>query len=325
MQPGLGHDQHSHGYELYTGCTGSFVLPGDAGHSGANVFGTVTASYKDSGSGAAGPLTGVDGAVLHTKKKEAEFYDQTGRTGSETAGTAGVVTQTTTDTNGGLNVTGVETGDWFRWDVMNLTNITGVTMRAASTTAGATFAVRQGSPTGTTIGTLAVPNTGGAQTWQNVATTFTGATTTSEPLYFVATTGGANVNWVEFAGRGVTDNTPPAVTISASKLTGAAPLPVNFTSTVSDADAGHPAHLRVELRRHDDLDGGEPEQDLRHPGQVHRLVDGHRRPRCEDHEDAGDQRHCSGEHLLQRSLRRLPGHRAQHDALEPERAGSTRA
>ena len=169
VQPGLGHDQHSHGYEQYTGCSGSFVLPGDAGHSVANVFGTVTATYRDSGSGAAGPLTGVDGAVLHTKHKEAEFFDQTGRTGSETAGTAGVVTQTTTDTNGGLNVTGVETGDWFRWDVMNLTNITGVTMRAASTTAGATFAVRQGSPTGTTIGTLTVPNTGGAQTYQNVS------------------------------------------------------------------------------------------------------------------------------------------------------------
>src|SRR5690606_1290023 len=146
-----------------------------------------------------------DGAVLHTKHKEAEFFDQTGRTGSEAAGTPGVATQTTTDTNGGQNVTGVETGDWFRWDVMNLTNITGVTMRAASTTAGATFAVRQGSPTGTTIGTLTVPNTGGAQTYQNVSTTFTGATTTSTPLYFVATTGGANVNWLEFAGRGITD------------------------------------------------------------------------------------------------------------------------
>ena len=122
---------------------------------------------------------------------------------------------------------------------MNLTNITGVTMRAASTTGG-TFAVRQGSPTGTTIGTLTVPATGGAQTWQNVTTTFTGATTTSVPLYFVATTGGVNVNWLQFNGRGVTDNSPPAVTISASKLTGSAPLPVSFTSTVDDADSDTP-------------------------------------------------------------------------------------
>ena len=53
-----------------------------------------------------------------------------------------------------------------------------------------------------------------------MSTTFTGATTTSVPLYFVATTGGANVNWLEFNGRGVTDNQPPTVAISASTPTG---------------------------------------------------------------------------------------------------------
>ena len=236
VTPGLGHDQHAHDYEQYKGCSGSFPLPGDTGHGGANIFGVIKATYTDNAVGAAGALTGVDGIVLHTKKKEAEFFDQTGRTGSETAGTAGVITQTTTDTNGGNNVTGVETGDWFRWDVMNLTGITGVTMRAASATTGAAFAVRQGSPTGTTIGTITVPNTGGAQTWQNVPVTFTGATDTSVPLYFVATTGGANVNWLEFNGRGVTDNQPPNVAISASTLSGTAPLPVSFTSTVTDPD-----------------------------------------------------------------------------------------
>lgn len=236
VQPGLGHDQHSHDYEQYTGCTGSFPLPGDAGHVGANIFGTIKATYTDKGAGAAGALTTVDGIVLHTKHKEAEFFDATGRTGSGTTGTPGVTTQTTTDSGGGQNVTGVEAGDWFRWDVMNLTNITGVTMRVAATTAGAAFEVRQGSATGTVIGTVNVPNTGGAQTYQNVTTTFTSATATSEPLYVVATTGGANVNYLEFNGRGVTDNQPPAVTITASTTNGEAPLPVQFDSTVTDED-----------------------------------------------------------------------------------------
>jgi len=236
VQPGLGHDQHSHDYEQYTGCSGTLALPGDTGHVGANIFGTIKATYTDKGAGVASPLTGVDGIVLHTKHKEAEFFDTTGRTGDNTAGTPGVVTQATTDAGGGLNVTGVETGDWFRWNVMNLTGITGVTMRAASTTTGATFEVRQGSATGPAIGTLTVPNTGGAQAYQNVSTTFNGATTTSEPLYFVATTGGANVNWLEFAGRGVTDNQPPKVSIAASTTNGEAPLPVDFTSTVTDTE-----------------------------------------------------------------------------------------
>ena len=240
VQPGLGHDQHSHDYEQYTGCEGSFPLPGDAGHVGANIFGTIKATYTDKGNGAAGALTSVDGIVLHTKHKEAEFYDATGRTGSNTTGSAGVTTQTTTDTGGGQNVTGVEAGDWFRWNVMNLTGITGVTMRAASSTAGAAFEVRQGSPTGTVIGTLDVPNTGGAQTYQDVTTTFSGASASSEALYFVATTGGANVNWLEFKGRGITDNQPPTVSINASTTTGEVPLPVSFTSTVTDPDGDTP-------------------------------------------------------------------------------------
>ena len=65
VQPGLGHDQHSHDYEQYTGCEGSFPLPGDAGHVGANIFGTIKATYTDKGNGAAGALTSVDGIVLH--------------------------------------------------------------------------------------------------------------------------------------------------------------------------------------------------------------------------------------------------------------------
>ncbi|WP_299924526.1 ThuA domain-containing protein [uncultured Nocardioides sp.] len=240
VQPGLGHDQHSHDYEQYRGCSGTLALPGDTGHVGANIFGTIKATYTDSGAGVAGELTGVDGIILHTKKKEAEYFDRTGRTGANTSGTPGVTTQTTTDTDGGQNVNGVETGDWFAWDVMNLTNITGVSMRAASTTAGAAFEIRQGSPTGTVIGTLDVPNTGGAQTYQDVSTTFTGASTDSEPLFVVATTGGANVNWLRFNGRGVTDNQPPAVSIEASTTNGEAPLPVQFTSTVEDADGDIP-------------------------------------------------------------------------------------
>lgn len=240
VQPGLGHDQHSHDYEQYEGCSGTLALPGDSGHVGANIFGTIKATYTDSGAGDAGELTSVDGIVLHTKQKEAEFFDETGRTGGNTSGTPGVTTQTTTDAGGGLNVNGVETGDWFAWDVMNLTSITGVTMRVASTTAGATFEIRQGSPTGPAIGTLTVPDTGGAQTYQGVSTTFTGASTDSEPLYVVATTGGANVNWLRFNGRGVTDNQPPAVSISADTTNGEAPLPVQFTSTVEDADGDTP-------------------------------------------------------------------------------------
>ena len=43
-------------------------------------------------------LTSVDGIILHTKQKEAEFFDETGRTGDNTSGTPGVTTQASTCT-----------------------------------------------------------------------------------------------------------------------------------------------------------------------------------------------------------------------------------
>ena len=313
VQPGLGHDQHSHDYEQYTGCEGSFPLPGDAGHVGANIFGTIKATYTDKGNGAAGALTSVDGIVLHTKHKEAEFYDATGRTGSNTTGTAGVTTQTTTDTGGGQNVTGVEAGDWFRWNVMNLTGITGVTMRAASSTAGAAFEVRQGSPTGTVIGTLDVPNTGGAQTYQDVTTTFTGASTSSEALYFVATTGGANVNWLEFKGRGITDNQPPTVAINASTTTGEAPLPVSFTSTVTDPDGDTPVTYAWKFGDGEASTSTEanPSHTYTAPGKYVvslTVTDSRGAKTTRTTEITVDRRQG---HLLQRTFRRLRGQRAR--------------
>ena len=322
VQPGLGHDQHSHDYEQYTGCEGSFPLPGDAGHVGANIFGTIKATYTDKGNGAAGALTSVDGIVLHTKHKEAEFYDATGRTGSNTTGSAGVTTQTTTDTGGGQNVTGVEAGDWFRWNVMNLTGITGVTMRAASSTAGAAFEVRQGSPTGTVIGTLDVPNTGGAQTYQDVTTTFTGASASSEALYFVATTGGANVNWLEFEGRGITDNQPPTVAINASTTNGRGAAAGVVHQHGDRPGRRHPGHLRVEVRRRRPRPRRRPTRATPTPArQVRRLADGHRLAGGQEPPGRRRSRRQPPGHLLQRTLRRLRGQRARHHAVEPQRPG----
>ncbi len=102
VQPALGHDEHAHGYDQYTGCSGSFPLPGDEGHVGANIFGAVTATYTDGGAPGVGPLTGQDTIVVHTKRKEAEFFDSTGRlAGSTSDGDPGVVTEATADTAGG--------------------------------------------------------------------------------------------------------------------------------------------------------------------------------------------------------------------------------
>ena len=57
-----------------------------------------------------------------------------------------------------------------------------------------------------------------------------------------------NVNWVDFIGRGVTENAPPVVTATATPPTGTAPLTVAFTGTATDAEGDTAAHLRLGLR-----------------------------------------------------------------------------
>ena len=100
--PRSGHDEHAHGYEQYRGCSGTLPLPGDEGHTGANIFGTITATYTDDGAAGAAPLDGQDTVVLRTKRTEAEYFDVTGRLpGSTSSGAPGVTIENTSDTAGG--------------------------------------------------------------------------------------------------------------------------------------------------------------------------------------------------------------------------------
>jgi PKD repeat protein/glucose/arabinose dehydrogenase len=243
VQPALGHDEHNHGYEQYRGCQGTLPLPGDEGHVGADIFGTITAKYTDKGAEGVSELTGQDTVVLHTKHKEAEFFDKTGRlAGSTATGDPGVTTEDTGDSEGGgKNIGFIEAGDWIAWDVMNLTNIDEIALRAASpNSGGASWEVRTGAPDGPTVATITVPNTGGWQSYQTVAATVSGDPTESGPLYFVQVSGGSNVNWIEFRGRGVTENRRPVLTASADVASGPAPLEVSFSAEATDPDGDTP-------------------------------------------------------------------------------------
>ncbi|MBD8870412.1 ThuA domain-containing protein [Nocardioides donggukensis] len=271
VQPALGHDEHAHGYEQYTGCSGTLPLPGDEGHVGANIFGTITATYTDGGgAGGVAPLDGQDTVVLHTKRTEAEFFDSTGRLeGSTSPGAAGVIRETAGDSaGGGQNVGYIEPGDWFGWDVMNLTDIDRISLRAASPqAAGATWEVRTGSPDGPTVATIEVPRTGGWQTYDDFSAEPTGdSTTVSGPLYFVETAGGSNINWVDFIGTGVTDNRRPEVTASADPVTGTAPLEVDFSASATDPDGDEPISFEWVFGDGGTADTADPTHTFTEPG-----------------------------------------------------------
>ncbi|RMI45604.1 ThuA domain-containing protein [Streptomyces triticirhizae] len=209
VQPALGHDEHSHGYEQHRGCSGTFPLPGDEGHIGANIFGTVTVTYTDQGNGDAPPLTTTEVLVLQPKHREAEHFDATGRLESAGGGgDPGVSVEDTGDpAGGGKNIGHIDNGDWWAWEPTNLTHIDEVGLRAATNQLGATVEVRTGNPdTGPTVATIEMESTGDWQVYQDFTGALSGdSLTASGPLYFVKTSGELNVNWVEFIGQGVTE------------------------------------------------------------------------------------------------------------------------
>ncbi|GGM33212.1 ThuA domain-containing protein [Dactylosporangium sucinum] len=242
----LGHDEHAHPLNQLTGCSGSIQTSLASGHGAeANVFAVIEAAYVDNGgAGGAAPLTGRSLIQLQPKRKQAEYFSATGRVpGSTSGGDPGVQRETTGDSQGGFqNIGFVEEGDWFSFNPTNLTGITSLRIRAATNNAsGGTIQIRTGALDGPVVGSVAVPGTGGWQQYVNLDVPIT-SSTTSGPLFFIATGSGAgyNINWVDFIGRGVTDNAPPVVTASAAATSGTAPFAVSFTGSATDAEGDNP-------------------------------------------------------------------------------------
>jgi cytochrome c len=252
LQSILGHETHGHPLNQYTGCSGLVQTTLSSGHSeGDNVFGVLEASYTDhGGAGGAAPLTGRAQVILQPKRKQAEFFSATGRVAGGTGtGSPGVTPETASDPQGGFQDIGsIEDGDWWSFDPANLTNIDTIRFRAASASTGGTIEVRTGAPDGTLVGSVTVPSTGDWQSYTDVPLTLSSPPTSSGPLYFVvrkpagSTNDGGlvNVNWVDFLGRGVTDNQRPDVTATATPNRGPAPLAVNFHTTATDPDGDTP-------------------------------------------------------------------------------------
>jgi hypothetical protein len=143
-------------------------------------------------------------AVVFQAEDYSAFHDTTpGNTGGAYRNDD-VDIQPTTDTGGGFNVGWIEAGEWLAFNNLSI-----------PTTGSYTIRFRVASPNGGTIsadlnagsivlGSWAVPNTGGWQTWQTLSKTVTINAGTYN-LGVFATTGGWNLNWVE-----VVPNAPSA-------------------------------------------------------------------------------------------------------------------
>lgn len=102
---------------------------------------------------------------------------------------------------GGRDVTSIENNDSIKIESVNfLTGAVSFSARVASAGAGGSIELHVDSATGSLLGTCAVPSTGGAQKWQTVTCTVSGATGTKD--LFLVFKGGSgslfNLNFWQF-------------------------------------------------------------------------------------------------------------------------------
>ncbi|WP_372799096.1 carbohydrate-binding protein, partial [Pontiella sp.] len=143
-------------------------------------------------------LTLTEGpAVAHpTIRIEAEDY----------VSQSGTVTEATSDAGGGSNIGSLSDGDWTMYGSYALGANASIRFRMARPSGKAVgrIEVRLGSSTGTLIGSMAMPETGGWQTWETYETDLDPVIGT-QPLVLVfvedeaSTQGGdmMNLNWIE--------------------------------------------------------------------------------------------------------------------------------
>jgi beta-glucosidase len=117
----------------------------------------------------------------------------------------GVMLENTADTGGGQNVGFIAPGDWIAFPGLDFGSPTALrvtTRRASGATATGTVTYRLDSVTGPIIGSFAVSNTGGWQSWGSVTTNLTASVTGVHTLFVTFTGSGGdfvNLNWFQFA------------------------------------------------------------------------------------------------------------------------------
>ncbi len=104
---------------------------------------------------------------------------------------------------GGMNVCNIENGDYIKVKGVDFGNgADSFEARVASASSGGKIELRLDSATGTLVGTCTVSGTGGAQKWETVSCTVSGATGKHD-LYLKFTGSGSNMfnfNWWKFTG-----------------------------------------------------------------------------------------------------------------------------
>ncbi|MBD3919913.1 carbohydrate-binding protein [Paenibacillus sp. PR3] len=136
------------------------------------------------------------------------------RTEAETIGwNAGIATEVSQATGGPFNnmdVTNISNGDWVAVGNADFGSSGAKSFKAnVASVVGGSIEIRLDSPTGTLVGTLNVPSTGGTQNWQELSTTVSNATGVHK-VFFVFTGSSAsslfNFDYWQFSQNSSTSN-----------------------------------------------------------------------------------------------------------------------
>ncbi|WP_405090764.1 ThuA domain-containing protein [Micromonospora sp. NBC_01392] len=95
--------------------------------------------------------------------------------------------------NGGQTLGYVDPGDWAAYQNLDLTGVTSLRARVVSGGPGGTIGVRTGSPTGSLLGQVAVPNTGSWTTFADVTTALSGVPSGTQTVYLTFTGSGSGL------------------------------------------------------------------------------------------------------------------------------------
>jgi cytochrome c len=196
----LGHDLHEHAGTPTKGCNGTFttvtgVIPTE------NAWQVLNVSYTDKAPNGLA-LTGEAKIRLHFKRKQAEHYPIIGEAHD-------VMLENVNDPQGGDQaVSYINDGSYICWNEMNFQGINSISYRVASAGTGGRIEVRQGSPTGTLIGTATnIAPTGGWQNWTTVTSGPIMSTGTNKVCFVFKNNPGDkllfNLNFLNFNGNGV--------------------------------------------------------------------------------------------------------------------------
>jgi glucose/arabinose dehydrogenase len=172
----IGHDSHGHPQTSATGCSGTVQTIADGEHDpNANIFGVWDAEYTDEGANGQPALTTHDQHISQPTHRQAEHYGDF----------AGVQVVSHAAAHGGKTVGYIDDGDWISFKPYVLGNATRFTARVSSGGSGGAVEVRAGSPTGTLLGTVTVPVTGGWETFEEVGTALSNQPSGTTTLYLV--------------------------------------------------------------------------------------------------------------------------------------------